>query len=83
MLSMNPKEHLSNYHFKTGEKIMGLGKPRVEKLEDIGARELRKYEKEHLTKLEKSYADIKSDMDELEKNYLNGMFLRSLSSIHT
>uniref|UniRef100_A0AC34FE02 BAG family molecular chaperone regulator 1 n=1 Tax=Panagrolaimus sp. ES5 TaxID=591445 RepID=A0AC34FE02_9BILA len=71
MLSMDSKEHLSAYHFHTGDKVMGLGKPRQERIEDIGTKELRKYEKEHLSKIEKSYDEIKTDMESLEQNFLN------------
>uniref|UniRef100_A0A914YGE9 BAG family molecular chaperone regulator 1 n=1 Tax=Panagrolaimus superbus TaxID=310955 RepID=A0A914YGE9_9BILA len=71
MLSMDSKEHLSSYHFRTSDKVMGLGKPRQERIEDIGTKELRKYEKEHLSKIEKGYDEIKTDMESLEQNFLN------------
>ena len=62
---------------------MGLGKPKQESIEETGVKKLRQYEKEHLSKLEKVYLEIKDDMDQLEKHYLSGMFVSSLSFLLT
>uniref|UniRef100_A0AC34QB91 Ubiquitin-like domain-containing protein n=1 Tax=Panagrolaimus sp. JU765 TaxID=591449 RepID=A0AC34QB91_9BILA len=41
MLGMDPVESLQKYGFKTNDRLMGLGKPKTELIEDVGLRELR------------------------------------------
>lgn len=74
MLSMDVNEELEKYGLKTGDKLMGLGKTKTVAVEDIGLQKLKKFEQDQLVRLAKIYDEIKSDMELLEKNFLNGTF---------
>uniref|UniRef100_A0A7E4UXZ7 Ubiquitin-like domain-containing protein n=1 Tax=Panagrellus redivivus TaxID=6233 RepID=A0A7E4UXZ7_PANRE len=71
MLSNDANEHLSKYTFQNGDKVMGLGKQKVVPVEDKGLQALRKYEKDQLVKLGKTYDELKADMAMLEQNFLS------------
>ncbi|KAE9555258.1 hypothetical protein FO519_001509 [Halicephalobus sp. NKZ332] len=78
MISMDASEDLQKYGLKNGDKIMGLGKPKVVPVEDIGLQKLKRFEKDQLSRLAQTYDEIKTDMELLEKNFLNAQMTEEM-----
>jgi hypothetical protein len=69
-IGLEDSEALTKYKFKPLDKIMALGIP---KTVDPGLTLLTSFEKNNLLKFSKTFNELKNDVTELEKNFLEGL----------